>query len=542
MTSLFFYQISDKQKRWNWYWKLALAIIVLVVIIYSFIDNFSGFNVSGFRNFSRNFIRLFTPDTARDYFLGSYLLQTIFYVVSGSILGFVIALWFSYLTAFKIQPLYIALPTRLFTIFLRSFPVLVFAFLFNNLFNKQLTATLTITWFSWLWSTKYITAFFENSALKQFFNQSSRYIHKFKAFWNTVVISQAERLWLFLLYSLEANFRWTTVLSIAGITGIGELIATPLGGTVQLNLVLIPMLTLIGFLLFLEASVFLLTKFVLQKQSQAGDYFLQAKTLQKRKWKKVMIYILALVLAAFTLANLVQLDYTVKAPGFVADFFKQFFQTKTAFLISEDANINPLLMLLKLTTQAISLIILVFVLALLFGFLASKLFSTITSISLKLLLLVIRVIPSVLLFRLFDPIIFRPETTIIFVLAIHSAASYGQLITINFDNANEGVINNMQNHGFSRFYILWNYLIPTTKPQLLNTLSDSFDNAIRDLVVFGIFGGSIIGGRINNFFERAQYSELGTITLPLMVYLMVFEVILMAVRLNKLKVWQRHLW
>lgn len=542
ITKLFFHQVGDNKKRLIWYWKLLIIIAVLAIVIYSWIDNFSSFNQFGLNVFINNITSLFTPNLNHEYTLVRFLAQTAFFVTGGSFLGFIFAILFSYWTAFKIQPFYIALPIRLITIVLRAFPVLLFGFLFSNLFNKQLAATLTISWFSFLWNTKYITTFFENSNLKYFFNKKIREGSGFKAFWTTIFLSENERLWLFFLYSLEANFRWTTLLSIFGIGGIGQLIVDPLSIRVQFDLVLIPLVVLITFLIFIEVVVFLLSSFVFEKNSEDLRPILKTTVIEKRKWKRIIFILFIVVLISLSLANLVTIDYRINDAEFLQDFFNQFFQLKSNLFSSNDPNINPILMLVKLTTQAISLISLVVIFSILFGFISCNLFKKRFSISFKILLLFVRVVPSILLFRLLDPLFLEAKTTIILVLLINHGSSYGQLMSINFNKANQNIINNYKNHGMTKGFILWNYLLVENKPNLINITSDAYDSVIRDLILFGSFGGSIIGSRITNFFERTQFDNLGSVTIPLMVYLIAIEIIFLSVRLTRISVFKNYLY
>ncbi|WP_255565859.1 ABC transporter permease subunit [Mycoplasma sp. E35C] len=505
---------------------LILFIISLAVINV----NFNAYGITVFKN---NFLAIFDQSKVDSSSLliktFSYLWTTIKYVVTGTVIGFSLGCFLGYLSALKITNNLTAWLLKLTIIFFRSFPVVIFINLFNSSFNSDLSALIIIGWFSMLWAAKYISDYIENSKIYQFELSLMRSQNKIQAFLNNIYVDIKTKILVLFAYSLESNFRWTTVLSAVGLLGLGQLINDP----IKLNNfgeILIPLIVLMIFLLINEMILFLFEKYLIKRKSYDPK-----KDVKKQIFiKKIVSYWILLSLIIFSLYSILSINLKTNNLLIFTDFFERLFNFNKSFYTIKSFNQNPILLLINLTLQTVLILGITLILGIIFAVISSNLVNKYVSIFFKSLFLIIRTIPIIILFRIFNPLFNSGISTIAIIGSFHISTSLSKRIYESINSLNWTLIDNMKTKLYTNWEILKLYVIPSIKKDLITIYSLEFESILRLLIILGAYGTSVIGQLIDSFIYRDNIKNLGSYTIAIMVYFQLIDLISLAIRYKKI--------
>ncbi|MDC4183561.1 ABC transporter permease [Mycoplasma bradburyae] len=511
----------------------VLFALFLILCIISVVIINVNINVNGWEVFKTNFASLFNQSEINKSALlkksFEYLWTTIKYTTAGTLIGFSLGCFVGYLSALKITNNITAWVIKLVIIFFRSFPVVIFINLFNTSFNSNLSAIIIIAWFSMLWGAKYIADYIENSNIAQFQKFVDRSQNKISSFFNNIYIDIKSKILVLFAYSLESNFRWTTILSAVGLIGFGQLINDPISIDNNFSSTLIPLIVLMTFLLMNEGILYLFENYFIARKSYSKE-----KNLNKLLMiKKIIIYLFFLIIIGFSLYSLFSIRLKVNNLSIFTDFFERLFNFNTSFFATKTFSENPFLIIIELTLQSILILCIVFVFSLLFATLCSNLVNKYVSIFFKGFFLVIRTIPIIIIFRLFNPLFNSGVSTIVVVGSLYISTSITKKVYVLINSLNWSLVTSMKTKLYTNYEIIRLYILPSIRKDLVTVYLLEFESILRLLITLGAYGTSVIGQLIDIYIYRSNIENLGTYVLSIMFYFQIIDLLSIAIRYKK---------
>lgn len=528
-------QITKKQLRLEY--KILLLLFVLALSIYLLVFSSYGYNPPGIRFFLINIRQLFGFKNSSFLIVNrnlvglsfEWLWLTIKLTATGTILGNGLALVTAFLGAKKLKNWWWGITIRLGILFLRAFPTIIFSLLFTSTYNAELAGILIIFWVSWLWLHKYFIEIFENLDLSFYRSARSLGSNFFLAFKNEIYFRIKDRIYSLFFFSFESNIRWISLLAALGVPGIGQLIYEPIVSNVSWTEISIPLLILISFSLLLEFFSVILNKYLIK---------LPSKTLSKRysiysqqfRWQTILLYGIFLLFVIVMIYQLITVRYTLK-PGisFLDSFSRMFFLDWAKAYAFDSA--SPLFETLVVLQQALAIILFVFVFGFVFAILQNERINhVIFAFFIKTLLTILRILPGILFFYLINPIVDNAVSTTIITLTIISVTNISKQLSLSINHINFAIYYQYKLEHKNYLWIVTNYIYPQIKKDRISLFSFEFENIIRHVIFFGIFGSSALGGFIQTLFNRKLYSDLGTYIWPVIFLIMIIDLISAAIR------------
>ncbi|MBU4692066.1 ABC transporter permease subunit [Mycoplasma zalophi] len=503
--NIFFYQVSSSeqktQKKLRSFWKHLLTICVLIFIIYLFSTySYKTTNHFGIELFKKNFLAIFsfsnisTLDYEQNLIIRSLsvLWFTIKYTISGTFIGFLLALLTSSLTNRNFTNKIWSFFSRNIILFLRCIPELLFITLFTSIYRAEFSLMLIFIWFTWLWLHKYYIEALESIDTRPFYVSINQGNSKIKSFYKEILPRLINRFISLFIYSFESNMRWGSILSSIGAPGIGILVNYAGQTTSRFKQLAIPLLVLLIFIILLEILNMLLNKYLFQintRKLKTTDINKLSKTINIRFWIKLFI---VLMLGIFSIYVISVTDKSYILSKSSTRFFRALLSPDwQAFNWSSlDIKTNPLLQILQIIIFAISTMTITIILSILIipfcSMFTNKFQSTIIFRGLN---SVNRLIPTVVLIYLFSALSSTPSkiTLIVFVLGIHEASGFIKQISEVVDNIDEWKIKNLQLMGNSKFRIYFKFILPTIKYDFITLAIFYFEMAIRNAIIYSVF-------------------------------------------------------
>ncbi|SYV94208.1 Uncharacterised protein, partial [Mycoplasmoides gallisepticum] len=217
-----------------------------------------------------------------------------------------------------------------------------------------------------------------------------------------------------------------------GLIGIGQLINDPISINNDFASTLIPLLVLMVFLLINEGALYLFETYLVARKS-----YPKTKNLNKLLTiKKYLVYLIFILIITFSIYSIFSIRLRVNNLLIFTDFFQRLFNFNKSFFATTTFNENPLLMIILLTLQAILILGIVFIFSLLFATLCSNLLNRYVSLFFKALFLIIRTIPLIIVFRLFNPLFNSGISTIVFIGSLYFSTSLAKKIYVLINSIN----------------------------------------------------------------------------------------------------------
>lgn len=518
---------KDNPKKFKKFYKYLFLIILNIFCLYCIFSLNWKRTTYGNESLKKALSYLFQFDkNSPDFIDQNYwlvclksLFSTIQYTALGSLLGF----FFAYFTAFlasrnlhKSKAHVIVI--KLFILILRSVPEFFFINLFKSGFDKLLLATLVLTWFTWLWVHKYLVDIFEQADTKYYENSILLGNKKIKAFMKDVSKRNENKIIMLFILSFEANLRWTTLLSSAGLVGLGNFIIT---NSVYSNYktVGIPIVLLLLVLVFLELLSILINKLVFKPK--------QVEKNNKLKWvfNRSKIYLWALFIVFFGIAISVffKIDYKAFNNELLSHTFKEMTQPNYAVLKQKSWEIfKSFWIMIKLIFASIYV---AFFISIFIAFIGNnKINSPVGSIVVKIILVILRTIPAVLIYEL-AVIVHFPEATLFIVLVISLTRSLSKFYIEAVNNISSIKIQNLKARKLNRFIIFYKFIYKEVKSEFSNYLYFRFESAFRKLISFGAISAIGLGGIMYQFMNNDMNNEVAAITLLIMIVVIMIELV-----------------
>lgn len=508
-SNFFAFRFSHKLIKSKWtikpVYKIILAIILLIFFVYAIYPIFTNFNSAGVNIFNRSMKSFFGFN---QYDIDNYpgkslwgisfksLLKSIGYVLVANVIGTFLAIVTS-IFCFKL--LFNVIFTKMLKILLtilRSFPVVIVIMVYTKIASVDMIAILSFVWFTWLYLHKYFVEILENVETLKYSTLINNGYSKINSFYKTIWQVFFKKARVLSLYSFESNITWATILGAAGVAGIGVLIDNYQN---TFKFIGIPITTLTIFLVLFHGFAALTKKYIISDFSTKNEQKILRLTI------KVIKYVLILLSTFLFIYILFTLDYSFKYSTEVESFFKASLNTNWNGLFTIDGNIFEWLW--ELFKQLYSIVFIVFWVSILFTFLQIAKLNNRFFYYLSLIFnQVIRVIPAYIFVLFINPISMNITITFIIAISINSISSMIKKISDSINQKDSKKIAILTNNGMNKF-IIYKIILLESFNDVKTFFSVEIESVFKDLIYYGIFGGSVLGHKLVTYAGLKKYNQ-----------------------------------
>lgn len=518
INSNFFYNwvsTNNKNKKINLWVKLILIFMILIFIIFSFVN--VGFKIApnGRDLFFENLKLFFTfsdnskffPDQSLWYVSFIYLGITIKQSLLGTIAGFLIALFTSYLSNKLLVNKFLAFVIGIVTNIFRYLPILMIIFFVELSFTKELGLFIVLLWFTWLWSHKYLVELYKTLDYSAYLQRMIEGDNKFLSFFKTIFYQVRTKIITLFLYSFESNVRWSTILGTLGLIGIGQLIQQ---GLDDFSIMGIPVFLISVFLILLEIIIYFFKAFFIEKK------FLWIKNkniyLNFGPLRRIIGILLLLSLISFIIYACISSDFnSVKNDaGYV--FLKEIFSPDWTILDSSSLTVPIWEQFINLLCQTTVILVIGIFVLLLFLFFGNKFLFKKTYFMIYIFNSLIRSIPTIAFLFIIDSIYFDTSSSIVLALSISLVTNLFKVMSEKFEEIDDYNVHMLFLSGYSKIWIFKNYILYKIKNYIVGNAFFEFENSFRNLIIYGTYGGTTeISSQLNYLFRRSLYTKMGAL-------------------------------
>lgn len=417
----------------------------------------------------------------------------------GTSIGFILGLFTSYFQnekLFHIKP--INYFVKIFIPTLRALPTIFFIFYFSYSFSSQISLILVYSWFSWIWIHKYISEYYLGVNYQIYWNMVYEGKNHFHLFKNAIWPQIKNKIIALFLYSFEANIRWSSILGVLGLSGIGELIYKASNN--EYESMGIPVVVLMLFVIFLEIFNILVKKLILPNKNNGFliNGQIEIKKFNFKKTIKFLIFFLFLSLLIYALASI---DFS-GSMYYENSIIQNFFAPNWNSLINDNFNIWFDIYILFL--QAFLIIFIAVAISFLFIYLTFyKLFGAIAYLGV-LFLGFLRAIPFSLFLFFINPLFDNPVYSIVLILGFTTGLTLAKNCLETLNKIEKTTIEHFQILGFSKNKIFIRYAIYFLAKDFFNFSLFNLEDQFRNLITYGKFGSSSIGFYIDFYFNGSK--------------------------------------
>ncbi|MDW2919517.1 ABC transporter permease subunit [Mesomycoplasma ovipneumoniae] len=486
--------------------KLFFTFVFLVLFIVSFYSIFSEINYNGWNLFKKNLTDLFAFSNKHPYYSDSvfslsmrFLWITIKYTFLGTFIGATLAFFSALFSSQFIKNKYLKSIIWWIIIILKSFPIPFIIDPLQLIFAPKLAAILIVTWFSWIWLHRYFYSFLNSLDLSGYQKAIIKGKNRFFAFKNEILPFVINKFIGLFLFSFEANIRWTTIISATGVIGIGILINDGVQNpALGWKIVGIPLAVLLVFATFLEFLIIFFNKFILHKRSvnvnQKNKYILWLKV--NYNWI-LRIFFGFLILTLFIISILDIESWKVNQHQ-INRFFGSLFVIDWSVFLQGKLD-NPIYMVWNLLAQVIVCLAIIAVVSILWLLAANeKLNHWIKWSFFKFLLNFFRIIPSIVIFYLFLSFAVQPILWVTFLVGIKNGLGMAKKLNETLNSIDWQKYKLLRLRQWSKFKTITHYIFPLIYKEYFKYLSVQISDSIHDLLLYGIFGGSLLGQKLSS--------------------------------------------
>ncbi|WP_172355799.1 phosphonate ABC transporter, permease protein PhnE [Pseudolactococcus insecticola] len=219
-------QYGKQPRKWHYY--LLIFIIIAAIFIWSMtVMNMSGMSKNGVKIAGKIFSGIFHPDLKFLFALdttgvGYLLLQTIAIAILGTLVGAIIAVPLSFLSATSIMPAWIAYIVRLFIMAVRTVPPFVYGLMFIRVTGPGASAgALTLGLISIGMISKLFIETIEDLDTGIIESMDAAGATTFQKIRFGIIPQLMPDFLSILLYRLDMNLRDASILGLVGAGGIG---------------------------------------------------------------------------------------------------------------------------------------------------------------------------------------------------------------------------------------------------------------------------------------------------------------------------------
>ncbi|ADK69883.1 ABC transporter permease subunit [Mycoplasma mycoides subsp. mycoides] len=539
-SNFFKYRYINRATNTKTSWKFhpiyfhLLSFLVLVLVGYCFYNQASLIKIDNFYQVAKKLVLLFsfenknfldTSYISNEYtnlFLDtlSLLWVTIKLALTGTFIGFILAVITSFLSFSKVNNKFFSYLLSAVILILRSTLELIFITLITSTFRNDLSLLLVYIWFTWLWLHKYYIDMLNSFDLQAYYVSISQGNSKFKAFFKEIYPRIKNRVIALFIFSFESNIRWASILAALSLPGIGRLIVYGSENTAHFNQLGIPLLVLMSFILVLELLNYLFKKYLVEARSkvykQKNETKLEYYTRLSKKLNvnKIIISLIFISLTIISIITFINIPIYIFNLDYVKSFFNNLLNPNFASfsIFNKHIENNPILLIwnsLQFTIVAMFICIVITIIGIrLQSIRLNNLFIVIICRSLNVL---IRLIPTIVYFYVFHPIFSNVLTLLIIVVSLHQASSKAKQLVEVIDNLNIQIINNLKIQGYSNNQIFLKYVLPAIKIEFISLSIFYFELIFRASITYYILASDklYIGYLITKYLDtKAFYPRL----------------------------------
>lgn len=513
--NLFFEWIDKNNKKIKLKWKILILFLLFSLFVFSFYSLYEPINSGSTKIFTKNLKDLFTfsnhskkyPSWSLWQLSWYYMFLTVRYCILGTTLGFIFAFFTSFISSNFQKYKAIRWSISIVVLFLKAFPISLFVYFFSVGFDKELAATLILFWFSWLWMHKYFFDFLNNLDLTTYKIMYMKTNDNFSSFRKTLLPYIINKYFMFFVYSLESNIRWTTIINAAGVIGIGLLLNDARDFSLGWSVVGFPLLVILITTIFFEFLSLFLNKVILNVKNL--DYKNTSFLWLKLNFRRIFKWIFVLFFIAFNIYAIVQVSSFSTYPNHIKNFWQHFFSFKKE-VFSSNKEDNPFYWILILIYQCVVSITIIAIVSLCFSILGNeKLNKWVQWVPLRFLNTLFRIIPTIIFIYLFS--IFWIGTNIFLLTAIitalHKSTSLVKQLNESINSINWEIYKTLEIQGKSKFQRIIKFVIPSIKKDFYSFLLFYFENQVQTLILLGSVGGSLLGSKISIVGQPGERTE-----------------------------------
>ena len=454
-----------------------------------------------------------------------YMFVTIRIVSLGTLIGFILGILTSVISTKEIFRK-ISYLIKAIIIFLRAFPVIIFIYATQEGFEKELAATLILSWFTWLWSSKYLTDMFETANKFSYKMSIKKGQVPLIAFNKEIIGRSNDKIFSLFLYSFESNLRWSTLLGSLGIIGIGEFINSNI--PLHYENIGYPLLVLLIVVLFFEMVIWLFNKYIMSDKTT--NFTKKYHLFNYRKMIKIITAIFFVVIAIYSIS---QLEWNFSRISGFNNYIEQLFNPNISSWSSSSANENPWFMLFDIFKQCYVIVFITTIFSVIVAaFSSQKIVNSYLALLVKFLISIIRVIPIFLIFRILNAYFISPISLSIIAVSLHSITILSQQFVRSINNIQIRKINQLEKQGYSFIWRVRYYILPSISKEAAANIAFLFVNVTRTVLILGIMGTSILGSKIDALNSKLYLQELFGYVWPLTIYLLIWEIILENIKIK----------
>ncbi|VDR42479.1 ABC-type phosphate/phosphonate transport system, permease component [Mycoplasmopsis caviae] len=409
---------------------------------------------------------------------------------------------------------------------LRALPIFFFVLLLNSSFDQLLSASLILTWFTWLWLHKYLSEIWENSKVTFYWNSILLGTNKFKSFINNVSYRNRNKVIMLFLYSYESNIRWSSVLSTLGLFGIGKLINEPLKSG-NYSIVAIPLLLLALTLLILEIFSLIINHLIFKPLKLSRNT--KVKVFLRVKFYLIISFITIMLTSIITLFNI---KYQFNVSILSSRWSELTYKANYSILRFDSyAIFNELLTSFKI---AIASIFLAFIFSLIASFFTNdKSVNKYIKVLGKILLALLRTIPITLFFYFSIYLYYSREFILILALSFVTMRSMSKFFTESINNIDQKLIDNYLLINNNKVLLYWNFIIPRVIKDFYSYAAFRFELIFRNIINYASFAIVGIGPRLNEYKFKGEWDNVGALTLVIWLTLIAIELITTIIKYHR---------
>lgn len=536
-STFFRFRYINKKSNTATSWKThpvyfhLLFIAFIAVCLYSIYALSGTIKISNFNDVAKKLKLLFsfgnkyTERTGR--FDGNYenlfietmkvLWVTIKLALTGTFIGFVLSLVTAYFSFATPTNKYSAFLVFAIMLILRSIPELVFIQLFILSIQNELSLLLVYIWFTWLWLHKYYEELLVSVDLEAYKISLMQGNSKTKAFFKEIYPRVKNRIIALFIFSFESNMRWASILGALTLPGIGKLIYYASKQITYFNELGIPLLVLMVFVLLLEVLNYIFkrylfeakTKVILPKKDETKASYYNRLS-KKANVRRIIIILIFVLFATVSIVTFATTSIKIHNLDATKEFFKHVFNPDFSHFSfkSTDVHHNPILLIWNSLQFSFASLFICIVLTIISIRLQSlnlnRLYVAATARSLNVL---VRLIPTTVLFYTFFNIFPSPITLLMLVVSIHQMCSQSKQLTEVVDNLDIEIINNMQMQGYTNNQIFLKYVLPAIKVDFISMTIFYFELIFRNSITYYVLANQElhIGRNINKYLDTRSY-------------------------------------
>lgn len=518
--------------------KLLFILLIIFLIIFSFFQISFSLNFIGNESVLENLNKLFKFENQDLRFPSNTILEnslnylwiTIRLTLTGTVIGFFLALITSFLCSKKITNNYLSILLKLFILFLRSFPAIIFINISKSVFHLELAAILIFAWFSWIWCNKYLSEIISNVDVQPYKWSLKNGLGRFYSFKNQIYLRCKNKFIGIFLYSFESNFRWTTLLATVGVIGIGFFIEQNIPNNFEL--IGIPLVLILISLLFLEFLSLFIKKILLVNKSKLKKTF---------NWKKIINYLILFLILSIVIYSLIILNFEEFNKKILSQKIYSLFKPDFSLWTKNESRQNPWLGILELFYQCVCAIFIASIYSFFMSILTSeKIQKSYVYVPAKILNTFLRIFPIIILFYIFNPLFFNAISLGIILFGLYSGTIISKQLSESINTLEKETIIFYKKQGYSKIFIIKIYVWPKIKKDFKSFAYIRLEVIFRGMIILGGLGFSILGARLESFELRNQLEYTSAFMWPILITIFTYNIIPNIIKILKRKtIWKK---